>query len=39
VFECEDWQLANRLRYIFQELFSLWNTIFTLYIGSAVKSV
>lgn len=39
VFECEDWQLANRPRCISPELLALDNTIFTPHIGSAVKSV
>lgn len=39
VFECEDWQLADRPRCISPELLALNNTIFTPHIGSAVKSV
>ena len=39
VFECEDWQLADRPRCISPELLALDNTIFTPHIGSAVKSV
>lgn len=39
VFECEDWQLANRPRCISPELLALGNTIFTPHIGSAVKNV
>ena len=39
VFECEDWQLADRPRCISPELLALGSTIFTPHIGSAVKSV
>jgi phosphonate dehydrogenase len=39
VFECEDWQLADRPQRISPELLTLNNTIFTPHIGSAVQSV
>jgi len=39
VFECEDWQLADRPRCISPELLAQSNTVFTPHIGSAVKSV
>jgi phosphonate dehydrogenase len=39
VFECEDWQLTDRLQRISPELLALDNTVFTPHIGSAVRSV
>lgn len=39
VFECEDWQLADRPQRISPELLALPNTVFTPHIGSAVQSV
>lgn len=39
VFECEDWQLADRPRSISSDLLAQNNTIFTPHIGSAVHRV
>jgi len=39
VFECEDWQLADRPRLISTELLARDDTVFTPHIGSAVRSV
>jgi phosphonate dehydrogenase len=39
VFECEDWQLADRPRCISPELLVQENTVFSPHIGSAVRSV
>ena len=39
VFECEDWQLADRPRHISPELLARDDTVFTPHIGSAVRSV